>query len=192
MLRSTENLIYALRALNRGPTPRRYQSIDDPCDKCFRVPCSCSGDSARYRRRAFHAKRRGLCAKCGEPARDDLSLCQRCADFHSEVGADWRGKCVQEGRCQRCPAQAVEGRTCCRRCPGRACGGSAEAATPSGEGDVSRSDVNSVVLGCLVPAPSALGLSGYVFRLGDREAARGALVAVFCGDPLPSIVFFDQ
>ena len=47
MLRSTENLILALRAINRGPTPRRYQPIDQPCDRCFKVPPRCPGARRR-------------------------------------------------------------------------------------------------------------------------------------------------
>ena len=116
MLRQTADFLAELRALNRGPTPRVYRPIDQPCDKCFKTPCMCSGDSARYRRRAWNAVRRGLCTKCGEAARDGLSLCQSCAAFHSAVGAAWLAKCVESGRCQRCPAQAVDGKTMCRRC----------------------------------------------------------------------------
>lgn len=116
MLRSTWDLIYAVRAVNRGPTPRIWRRTDQPCDKCGKVPCMCSGDTARYRRRAFHAKRRGRCVQCGEPAREDRTQCQRCADAHVKIGADWRARCVASGRCQRCPAPAVDGKTCCRRC----------------------------------------------------------------------------
>ena len=97
MHRSTADFIAALRA-NRGPVKRVYQPIDKPCDRCFKVPCMCSGESARYRRRAFHAQRRDKCTKCGEPARDDLTLCQRCADFHAAINAEWRAARVEQGR----------------------------------------------------------------------------------------------
>lgn len=116
MLRQTADFLAELRALNRGPTPRQWKPVDAPCDRCFRVPCMCSGDSARYRRRAFRAQRRGRCCQCGEPARDGRTLCQRCADYHAEINADWRARCVESGRCQRCPAQAEPGKTACRRC----------------------------------------------------------------------------
>lgn len=116
MLRQTADFLAELRALSRGPTPRRYRSLDEPCEACGKVPCMCSGQAGADRRHQWNARRLGKCPKCGEAARPGRMKCETCADRQVTAGADWRAKCVHEGRCQRCPAQAVDGRTCCRRC----------------------------------------------------------------------------
>ena len=48
---------------------------------------------------------------CGRPARHGLTTC-----YHRQANRDWRAQCRTLGRCQRCPAPAVDGRTCCRPC----------------------------------------------------------------------------
>ena len=118
MLRQTADFLAELRALNRppaSPDPRAYRWLSDPCETCGRAPCMCPGNAATCRWYAWHARRRGKCTNCGGPAPDHY-VCRTCAVVKVERGADWRAKCIREGRCQRCPAQAVDGKTACRRC----------------------------------------------------------------------------